>query len=362
METIYWRPEENALTTPRSYTVRYVPKETLGYDELAAEMVRDNPIWDIEQVKAMLIARDKTVMKQLIKGNQVTLKGAFSYRLSFKARLDDPEDTPPPVEQMLHVSISASRPYVREIRQQAHLERLPRNEKVPLIGTVRDSLLNLKDVLNPEGALLLTGEHLAFDRETATGECVLEGTESGRIVQTRLLRAGEEEVMLLPDIPAQAHPWNNEYRVSATTRYTEHGSPRTGIYRRMLRTPLAVPIPGNGETPNTGILTDDHATPYVSITSGTLSADELLRIQVIQDVAEEELRFSLLDMTEGGASGVEVSVTENGTFTLPGFAGSAVSALEITVNDYTALWEMIREDYGGRLVDVLDIKRTISPA
>ena len=355
METIYWRPELNAMTTPQSYFVRYIPKQTLGYDELAAEMVRDNPIWDVEQVKAMLIARDKTVMTQLIKGNQVTLKGAFSYRLSFKARLDNPKDTPPPVEQMLRVRVSASRPFVREIRQQAHLERLPQNEKLPLIGTVRDSLLNLKNVLNPEGALLLTGEHLAFDRETATGECVIEGTESGRAVQTRLLQAGDEEIMLLPDIPTQAHPWNNEYRISVTTRYTEHGSPRTGIYRRMLRTPLAVPISGNGSATETGILTDDNAAPYVSITGGAVSADERLRIQVIQDVAEEELRFNLLDLHEGGAAGEEIVVKENGAYTLPGFAGSAVGSLEIRVDNSLALWDMIRNDYSGRLVDVLDV-------
>ena len=29
--------------------------------------------------------------------------------------------------------------------------------------------------------------------------------------------------------------------------------------------------------------------------------------------------------------------------------------VSITVNDYTALWEMIRNDYGGRLVDILDV-------
>ena len=27
-----------------------------------------------------------------------------------------------------------------------------------------------------------------------------------------------------------------------------------------------------------------------------------------------------------------------------------------TVNDYDALWDMIRNDYSGRLVDVLDVK------
>jgi hypothetical protein len=30
--------------------------------------------------------------------------------------------------------------------------------------------------------------------------------------------------------------------------------------------------------------------------------------------------------------------------------------MEITVNSYAALWEMIRNDYGGRLVDVLKIE------
>ena len=45
METIYWRPEVNAMTTPQSYFVRYIPNDTQGYDELAAEIVRDNPIW-----------------------------------------------------------------------------------------------------------------------------------------------------------------------------------------------------------------------------------------------------------------------------------------------------------------------------
>jgi hypothetical protein len=49
-------------------------------------------------------------------------------------------------------------------------------------------------------------------------------------------------------------------------------------------------------------------------------------------------------------------VKENGAYSLPGFAGSAVSSLNITVNDYTALWDMLRNDYSGRLVDVLDVK------
>jgi hypothetical protein len=33
-----------------------------------------------------------------------------------------------------------------------------------------------------------------------------------------------------------------------------------------------------------------------------------------------------------------------------------VSSLEISVNEYAALWEMLRNNYNGRLVDVLDVR------
>ncbi len=65
--------------------------------------------------------------------------------------------------------------------------------------------------------------------------------------------------------------------------------------------------------------------------------------------------FSLIDMKDGGASGAQIPVTQNETYTLPGFAGSAVSSLEIRVDHYLALWSMIRNDYQGRLVDILDV-------
>jgi hypothetical protein len=48
-------------------------------------------------------------------------------------------------------------------------------------------------------------------------------------------------------------------------------------------------------------------------------------------------------------------VAADGDYSLPGFSGSAVSALAITVDDYAALKEMIRNDYGGRVVDILDV-------
>ncbi|MCP4610145.1 MAG: hypothetical protein GY845_15660, partial [Planctomycetes bacterium] len=143
MATIQWRPEVNALTTPQSYTVRYMARDVLGYDELAAEIARDNPLWDAELIKAVLLARDKMIMRQLTNGNKVTLEDAFSYRLSFHARLDEPDDPLPPVEEMVRVKVSASRPFVKEVRKEARLERLPMSEKLPLITSAEDTKLKL---------------------------------------------------------------------------------------------------------------------------------------------------------------------------------------------------------------------------
>ena len=69
------------------------------------------------------------------------------------------------------------------------------------------------------------------------------------------------------------------------------------------------------------------------------------------DIALRHPNFS--EAEEGGAA---VSVTQNGAHILPGYAGPPVSSMEITVNSYAALWEMIHNDYGGRLVDVLKIE------
>jgi hypothetical protein len=227
-------------------------------------------------------------------------------------------------------------------------------KKQPLIATARDTVLDLTDVLNPQGLLQLTGEDLYFDLKQDTGNCVIAGTESGSTLQSRFGPISDSEILVMPEVPAQSNPWNNEYTVSISTHYTEHGTLRTGTYGQMLRTPLTVTGISLGH--ETGILTGSAAAPYVSITNGAVIADETLRIQVVQDLTEERLRFSLLDMEEQGAAGDAVAVTANGEYTLPGFSGSAVSSLDIRLDDYTALWEMIRNDYGGRLVDVLDVK------
>ncbi|MCI5130651.1 MAG: hypothetical protein D3904_03825, partial [Candidatus Electrothrix sp. EH2] len=58
-------------------------------------------------------------------------------------------------------------------------------------------------------------------------------------------------------------------------------------------------------------------------------------------------------MTEDGEVGPAVTVTANGDYTLNGFAGSPVIELHIRVNSFSEMFDMIRNSYSGRLVDVL---------
>lgn len=356
MATVQVRIEGNALTTPPSYSVRFVPKDTLGYDELAAEVVQMHPNYAQEDAKTIIMAAMERIGANLINGNQTVLPDAFTFGLSFSARLESPDDPLPPVEDMLNVRVHASKSCTETVQRSVQIERLPMTEKAPLITAAEDTVLGLKDTLHSGGALQLTGSNLLFDPKKPDEACVIEGTRSGRTVQTRFVGIANTEVTLLPDIQAQTDPWNNEYTLSIATHYTANGTLRTGTYRRKLRTPLTVTKLGHPNPPEVGILTDKAASPYVSVTGGSLSADEMVRIQVILDLHAGSLAFNLLDMTEGGKAGAAVTVTSNGPVTLTGFSGSALSSLSLTVNNFADLVKMIRSGYSSRLVEVLVLK------
>ena len=355
MGTVQYRVEPNPLTKPASYKLRFMPKHTAGYDELAAALAQDTSL-STEHAKAFLQSAVNNIKEMLCNGMQVTLEDAFTFCPALGGRLNNPDDPLPPVNELLRVSVSATRPFVQDVQQNVTLERIATEEKAPTILSAADTSLELNNVLNPEGVLRLTGSNLAFDRSSPDCGCIIAGTESGSTTQTQFAGISDSEVLLVPHIPAQSNPWNNEYTVTISTRYTEHGSLRTGIYGRKLRTPLTVPGLSLALPPEAGILTGSAAIAYVSINAGTLTADERLRIQVEYNVQDDLLAFRLIDMQDGGAQGTMVPVTGNGEFILHGFSGSAVSTLELTVNDYAALKELVRYSYSGSLVDILDVE------
>lgn len=348
---IEYRLEVNTLTTPQSYRIRFVPHHTADQTDIAADVSTKHPNFSQEVVETILNAADEAILARLLNGEQVTKKGSFSYFISFTGRLDKPDDPLPPLDECLQVNVRVSQVFLTALRQAAHTERLPMSKKLPQINLAFDTLLKLDDVLNAQGVLQVMGDDLFFDQEAGTGECVIEGTNNGRVVQTRFVSISNSAIQLMPDIPTQTQPWHNEYRLTLSTHYTEHGTLRTGTYARMLRTPLGVRI---GD--NSGILSGAANTPLVTVTGGPLMTESArLRIQVVHDVQDGNLRFNLLDMKEGGKVGDDVRVAANGVYTLPGYTGGEVTSMEVTVARYAALFALVRNSYAGRLVDILDV-------
>jgi hypothetical protein len=356
MSSLQWRVEPNYLTVPPSWKIRFVPRDSAGTDELAIAMNEENPNYSVEDAKTALALLDQVVLKKMLNGEQVTINGMISFGFSFTGRLDSPDDPLPPVDECLHVNVRALQPFLRKIRQQARFEKLPMVEKVPVIDSVEDTRLHLPDVLYSKGVLHLTGTRLAFDPDAEGCECLIQGTRSGKTVQSQFGPISDSSIVLVPDIPAQDEPFNNEYTLSVSTRPTGHGSPRVGTYSRRLRSPLLLTGFDHHNSPEFGILTDKSASPLVSVTGGSVSADEMLRIQAVFDVRNSILLFSLIGMKEDGPAGEAVTVMANGEYTLPGFAGSAVTSLNVRVNDYAALLNLVRDQYYGRLADVLDVR------
>ena len=349
MAPILYRIEPNPMTTPGSYKLRFIPQGVNGYDEVAEAVALKNPNWPADMVKAVLKAGNEEVQDMNTNGFQVTYEDAFTYRPSFHARLDTPEDPLPPMDELVRVRVSASRNFVKAVQQNAHLERVEPQKKAPVLLSAEDTNLELNDVLNPQGVLRISGSNLLFDRKDPDCNCTIQGTRSGSTAQSQFASISNTEVLVVPHIPAQDDPWNNEYILSLSTRYTEHGSIRTGTYGRRLRSPLVLSGFSQPDTPEVGILTGNATAPYVVATSAEMTADEQIRIQAIYDLADNRLTMSLQAMIKRGIAGDAVTVPGNGTYTLPGFSGSAVTSLTVRVDNYYDLISLIRSNYNGGL-------------
>ncbi|WP_417908807.1 hypothetical protein [Candidatus Electronema sp. PJ] len=353
MATVQWRPEVNALTNPLSYRPRFVPNETVGYTELIADICKDNPNYNEATVQSIVSSLMKKIEDRLVNGCRVNLENYFSVSLSFTARLNSPDDPLPPIDEILQVRISASQTLVNSVRQRIQIEKLPLAKKLPVIAIAEDTCLRLNDVVSTNGLLKITGTNLLFDQVQQNGECVLEGTRSGKITQTRFGLLSNTAILLAPNLPIQEDPWNNEYILSISTRYTENGTLRTGIYQRRLRSPLTLTGLGGGAILDFGILTGSATAPYVTVTGGTLTTNETVRIQAAINSHDGQLYLKLLDMSENGRAGSPMQVLANGPLTLTGFPESKLTSLKVTVNNYPDLLDLVKRFYTGRLVDVL---------
>jgi hypothetical protein len=354
--SIKYRLELNLLTTPHSYRIQVVPGKTVGYDEMAADISAAHPNFTEEMVRSLGPLIMEWIQQQMINGDKVIFPKAISFFLSCFGKIDNPDDQFINGEESMQMNMRVSKPYMNKIRTNGKLERQPMSEKLPVISFTEDRKLKLADVLNPAGVLRITGNNMDFDEDNPNCGCIIEGTRNGQTKQSTYGIVDNSQILLVPNIPAQDAPWNNEYMVTITTQYSEHGSLRSGIYRRKLRTPLTWDgLPHEG---GIGILTGSAEVPYVTIESGTVAADEMLRIQAMIDSRTGTLLMHLIDMQEGGRTGATVAIPANGDYVLPGFSGSNVSNVHITVHEWTALIALMRNSYSNRLVDIVDIRLT----
>ncbi|MCI5120465.1 MAG: hypothetical protein D3908_04570, partial [Candidatus Electrothrix sp. AUS4] len=217
MATVLWKPEINALTTPQTWRPRYVPRNTNDSDKLAARIAQKHPSLDKDSVKMTISALVEEICIDLINGDQSSLDEAILFRLSLSGRLDSPDAPLPPVEEAVGARAVFSRSFMEELHRNIRLERLPFSEKLPVIASSEDTVFGLSDVLNPSGALRLTGTALAFHPDVANEGCLIKGTRNGSAVQSRFVSISDTEITLLPDIPAQEAPWNNEYTLTVST-------------------------------------------------------------------------------------------------------------------------------------------------
>src|SRR5512133_736979 len=112
---IEWRPEVNALTTPQSYRLLFLPRGTVGDAQLAAEIAEANPNFNEEAVRTILNSRKDKIQQHLLNGEQVVEENAFTTTLSLTGRLDSPDDPLPPLDECLHVRVYASPPFVAAV-------------------------------------------------------------------------------------------------------------------------------------------------------------------------------------------------------------------------------------------------------
>lgn len=352
MASILWKVEPNKLTNPASYRARQVARTTLDYTGVSSAISARNPQWTADLVESVLRQLREEVVMQLANGNAINLENFLKFAITIQARLSTPVSPLPPLSTCLGVQANASKTLRDDVRNGASAEKVSGTEKAPVILSVVDVTTGLQDVIIGGTSLRLNGTDMYFDNTITGAECVIRGTRSGSTVQTNFGKRANSEIILVADYLGQNYSHNNEYEIAVTTRYTQNGNLRTGTYNKRLRAPLLVAL----SALPTGILSSVENTPLVSVTNGTVSTAQQVRIQAVINAQDQILRISLLDMIEGGVVGNSVIIDGEGTFTVPGYNGSTVTSLTLDVNHYDALYTLVHTVYNNRLIDILDVQ------
>jgi hypothetical protein len=349
MATIQWRPEGNLLTNPKSYKARIMPRVTMDYAAVAEAIAARNPNFSAVAVETILRELREEVRIQLNNGNAVVLKDFCSFKTTANVRLETPSSPMPPPGSSLMTTISASRTLRDDVRTGASYEKLPATEKAPVITSIVDTHYNLPDVITAFFIMDVVGSNLQIGPDIEGSKVTITGSRNGEYNPTVFPERKPSRILFSANQSSQTDPWNNEWQVSVTTRYTENGSLRTGTYNRYLRAPLTI---SHSALPK-GCLSSGETAALANVTDNT--GNETIRICADVNAQDDILRFWLTGMTQDSAVGDAVIINANQAYTLTGFAGSAVTSLEVTTVNWEAIKTLVKTKYTNRMYDILNI-------
>jgi hypothetical protein len=349
MATIQWRPESNPLTNPKSYKARILHRVTMDYAAVAEAISARNPNFSAIAVETILRELREEVRIQLNNGNAVALKDFCSFRTSANVRLETASSPMPSPGTSLMTVISASRTLRDDVRQGASYEKLPAEEKSPVITEFMNTMLGLPNVLDSNGYLaVVKGSNILIGPGIAGSKMTIEGTQSGSTVQTDFAERTPAKISFSTMIPSQAFAWNNEYTVSITTRYTENGSLRVSTYSQYLRQSMDYTI---GSLPR-GVLSSTTATAIVDITAYS-GATQTVRLCADVNSQDDTLRIWMADMTANGEVGNSVIINDDTGYTIDGYPGALITSIGIETIDWAALKTLVKTKYAGRMYDIV---------
>jgi hypothetical protein len=218
----------NKLTTPASYAPRVRPRDTLDLATLGAQIAGSSTL-ALADVQAVLTSLTEQIQAGLLAGNWVALDGIGIITSSLTGRLPTPT-SPLPSESQVDIGFRADTRLRKNLRANAHFERLEPTPQAPLLLTlVAESGGGLGSIAAGD-VLRLSGDRLRVHPAVASEGVFLVGTTGSPIKVENYLENGDKQLLfVLPSLAGGSSSFTLEVRArrenSTTLRTTAWPAP-----------------------------------------------------------------------------------------------------------------------------------------
>jgi len=234
---IKWKPRDNKLTDPPSYAAFPVDMIPLGIDDIARNINVLHPTITPSDVKIVLNAFRNEVLYQISNGNSIDLENFLRIYPTVKQRLDDPNQLLK--KRSVYVRASVSVDVVNEIRQVVTFEKIPyMPKKQPSILSAAVSDPVLEGSIFELTGFKISGSNMKFNNLVGDEGVFLLSPAGNIIKQENVSLSSNAKVIITPTLDQNLGPAGYasvDNVLSISTRYTEGGELRTGVYSGYVR-------------------------------------------------------------------------------------------------------------------------------